>query len=268
MHLFEFTDQPWCPESVRGLVTDFICSFVAFFGVHRPMTEKLEELLDRTKAERIVDLCSGPGGPLVEIQRELEERGKAVPVVLSDKFPDAATFERIKARSGDKIAYEPSSVDARAVPDRLGGLRTLFEGLHHFAPEEASAILEDAARRRAPIAVFEITERSLLGVASTLAVPFAMPLFTPVIRPFKWSRLALTYLVPVASAVVFWDALVSNLRSYSLEELRAMTDAIDTRLAEERGDGAASGYAWEMGKDRVKHVTVTWLVGYPLSTTT
>mgnify|MGYP002624797696 CR=1 FL=1 len=249
--LFELTDQDWCPTIVRSLVTDFIESFVATVRLHRPMEDKLSALLKKTGATRIVDLCSGSGGPLVSIQRGLRARGQNVEVVLSDKYPDASRLAEIAGRA-EGVSYFTASVDATDVPEDLAGVRTLFEGLHHFEPEAARAILQNAVDREEPIAVFEITHRSWFGVASTFALPLTIPLFTPLIRPFRWSRLALTYLLPVAPAAIFWDSFVSNLRSYTTDELRDMTASLEGRP-----------YQWDIGSERVLAFRVTYAVGVP-----
>jgi hypothetical protein len=75
----------------------------------------------------------------------------------------------------------------------------------------------------------------------------------PWILPFRWSRLAWTYLLPAIPLVVLWDGIVSCLRSYTVPELRALAAA------------AGEGYAWEAGVGRVPRLPVplTWLVGYP-----
>ena len=43
------------------------------------------------------------------------------------------------------------------MPDELGGFRTLFNAFHHFPPERARAILEDAVHKGQGIGVFEFT---------------------------------------------------------------------------------------------------------------
>ena len=54
-----------------------------------------------------------------------------------------------------------------------------------------------------------------------------MPVFawilTPRMRPFRWSRLLLTYLLPLIPLVVLWDGLVSCCRTRTPQELLALT---------------------------------------------
>jgi len=48
----------------------------------------------------------------------------------------------------------------RRFRQRLKACARCFAGYHHFDPTSARAIFQDAARQRAPIAVFEITSET------------------------------------------------------------------------------------------------------------
>ena len=138
------------------------------------------------------------------------------------------------------------------MPAGLPGLRTLFAGLHHFRPTAARRILQDAVEQRRPIAVFEMTQRSPVPILGTLALPLVLLLVTPIIRPFRWSRLFWTYLVPVVPAFVAWDAFVSCLRTYSVPELQELVDGL-----------RQNGYTWEAGLEHSHLADVSYLIGYP-----
>ncbi|MCB9689054.1 MAG: hypothetical protein H6735_28685 [Alphaproteobacteria bacterium] len=120
------------------------------------------------------------------------------------------------------------------MPPELTGPRTLFNAFHHFRPEQARRILEDAVRAGEPIGVFEFVGRQPHAVPGMLGVPFAVAALVPFLRPFRWGWLPLTYLLPVLPLVVAWDGLVSCLRVYSPEELRALVVGLDT-------------YDWDIG---------------------
>jgi hypothetical protein len=77
-------------------------------------------------------------------------------------------------------------------------------------------------------------------------------LTAPFIRPFRWSRLFWTYLVPALPLVLAFDVVVSCLRVYSVPELRELTAGLD-------------GYRWDAGTVRGKPVPirVTYLIGVP-----
>jgi hypothetical protein len=53
-------------------------------------------------------------------------------------------------------------------------------------------------------------------------VPLGVLVLTPAVRPFRWSRLFWTYLVPVLPAAILFDGVVSTLRVYTPDEMLAM----------------------------------------------
>jgi len=248
-HFVELHELPWCPEVVRRLATDYLSTVSRIFGAHRPIVPRLRELLRDTGTNRVVDLCSGGSGPIVQIAKAL---GDEVSVVLTDLYPNETAFERA-ARSAASVRGELSSIDARAIPSRLGGVRTLFDAFHHFRPDDARRILRDAKDRGAGILVVEGTERSVRGVLSLcIAAPLLVLLLTPFVRPFTWWRFVLTYLVPLAPFLVLFDGVVSCLRTYTVEELRGFTREL-----------ASPEYLWDVGVDTVAGQPLTWLVGRP-----
>ena len=146
-------------------------------------------------------------------------------------------------------------MDATRVPDELVGFRTLFSAFHHFRPEQARTILADAVRKRQGIAIFEGTYHSALAMLLMLLVPLMVVLMTPFIRPFRWSRLFWTYLIPVVPLVSLFDGLVSCLRTYSVQELRELTEGLETK-----------NFQWEIGevKSTAGPIPITYLIGVPI----
>ena len=202
----------------------------------------------------MVDLCSGASGPVLHMLELLSEGEKyGVEVTLTDKYPNAEAFRQAAAKRPGQVNGLEHSVDALAVPAELRGFRTLFASLHHFPPGLARRILEDAARRGEGIGVFEFTERRLNAFLAMLLAPIVVLLLTPFVRPFRWSRMLWTYIIPVLPLVALWDGQVSNMRSYSLEELKELTRDI-----------AANGYRWEFGQVKYfPRLRATYLFGYP-----
>src|SRR5262249_32629164 len=154
---------------------------------------------------------------------------------LTDKYPNTAALGRV-ARTTPGIQFEPQPVSATELPARLAGFRTIFTAFHHFAPADARSILASVARDRQGLAIAEGTSRSLTALALMALVPLAVWVLTPAIRPFRWSRLFWTYLVPVIPAAVLFDGVVSCLRVYTPEEMLAMGREV-----------AGEAYDWDAG---------------------
>ena len=60
---FEFHDQKWFPKYLRDGVTDALQFILSLAGIYRPIVPLLNKAVEATRAKRIVDLCSGGGGP-------------------------------------------------------------------------------------------------------------------------------------------------------------------------------------------------------------
>jgi hypothetical protein len=248
--LFEFEDQPWLPDGIRNLQTDFLRHMSTVLHLYEPVVPLIDKVLRRISSRRIVDLCSGAAGPW----EQLLEMGWDVTVTLTDRYPNQVAFAQARARHAPRLDYCPDPVDARRLPENLDGMRILFNGFHHFRPADAQALLQVAVDQDAAIGIFEIAERTPRTLLSVLfGVPLLVFALTPGIRPLIWSRLFWTYCVPLAPLCIVWDGLVSMLRAYPPAELLAMATATG-------GD-----YQWECGRIArpFPAAPITYLLGHP-----
>ncbi len=232
LHLVEIHDLASCPPSLRNALTDFLAFTEKVAGAYDPVGPLLRQAIERTNARRIVDLCSGAGGPWARLGAQVP-----VPVLFTDLYPH-----------GENVI----PADARAVPEGLDGFRTIFTAFHHFRPAEARAILADAVRSRQGIGVFEIARRAPLEIAVVALTWLGTLVSVPFIRPWRWSRLLWTYLPPALPIVGTFDGVVSCLRTYSQAELAELVRGLDT-------------YDWEIGdfRGRWSPLRGTYLIGVP-----
>jgi hypothetical protein len=267
----EIADQPWCPAAVRDGLTDYLQFVIDRTAPYAAAAPLLADAL-RADAQRagtsaaggggaapVVDLGSGAGGPWRALAGQLAEAGVPVRVRLTDAYPNPAAFAWLARETGGVVTGEPRPVAADAVPAELAGFRTLFSAFHHFPPPVARRVLADAVARGRGIAVFEGTRRDARCLAFMFLVPLAILLVTPRLRPFRWSRLLLTYLLPVIPLIAFVDGVVSCLRTYTPDELRALAASIDPA-------GAAGGppvYEWRAGEAGTGPIPMTYLIGVP-----
>ena len=181
--------------------------------------------------------------------------GAYVSVCLSDHCPNLPAFERARCLSQQAITYHTEPVDATQVPPKLSGFRTMFTAFHHLRPDQARTVLADAVAKGEGIAVFEPGQRNLLVLfllPLLLLTPLRVLIATPFIRPFRWSRLFWTYLVPAVPLILLFDQIVSVLRWYSVPELHGLTAGLDH-------------YDWAIGTVRAKPIPfpITYLIGTP-----
>lgn len=241
LHLVEFHDLAWCPPSLRDALTDFLAFSLNLARAYDPAGPLLRRAVRRTGAHRIVDLCSGAGGPWRRLAKEV-----GVPVLLTDLYPHRG------ARVAGQLPVHPEPVDARAVPQALDGFRTVFTAFHHFRPAEARAILVDAVKQRQGIAIFEAARRAPWEIAVVALTWLGTLAAAPFVRPWRWSRFFWSYLPPVLPLLGTFDGIVSCLRVYSPAELRGLVRGLDT-------------YDWEIGDVRGgwSPLRGTYLIGTP-----
>ena len=142
----------------------------------------------------------------------------------------------------------PSYSDgAPATRQNAGGQRLRPQG----RPPDARLVLHAAASARQPIAIFEVSERSLRTLP-VLLTPLFVWLVTPFMRPFLWRRLFWTYVLPLVPLTCLWDGIVSQLRAYTPAELRAMCAGSDPMT-------------WEVGQISIAkgRGRLTYLIGFP-----
>ena len=186
---------------------------------------RIRAAMDAVGTTEILDLCSGGGGPWLTLGRELATRGP-VHIELSDLYPNVPAWRELSARSDGHLSFRSEPIDATDVPSSSRGVRTMFNAFHHFPPDVARAILADAVRKRRAIAIFEgINHRGAGFAAMPLQLP-AILLFTPLVRPFRWSRLLFTYGVPLIPLLVLFDGTMSMLRLYLEDDLRDLVRSV------------------------------------------
>jgi hypothetical protein len=257
--LLEIHDRPWFPGFLRDHVTDALQLLLNLAGVYRPIVPRLRQALQQAHARHIIDLCSGAGGPWPRLAESLRREGSlSFVVLLTDKYPHTEISPLATASAEKQRTYfhrEP--VDATHVPAELSGFRTIFNSFHHFPPPEARSILQDAAEKHQGIGIFETPGRHAVTLLLVCLIPVGYFLLAPVQRPFRWSRLFWTYLLPVIPFVLFFDGIVSCLRVYSPRELQELVSALPA---------SENGYDWQIGVERggLLRVPVTYLIGIPI----
>jgi hypothetical protein len=255
LKLFEIHDQRWFPEFLRREVLEALQMILERTNAYRPIAGRLRQALDYSGAREVLDLFSGAGGPWPSLISFYESEGAPpIEVLLTDKFPAASNGGNRCKVSTNRIHFMGESVDATAIPDRLPGFRTIFSSFHHFDRVQAVCFLQDSAQNRQGIGIFEIASRHAFTLGSVFTMPALDWLFAIFRRPFRWSRILWTYVIPIVPAVLFVDGLISCLRAYSLADLHAMTAAVHGR-----------DYEWQIGEESMSRLPlrVTYLLGFP-----
>ncbi|KAJ5746608.1 hypothetical protein N7520_011790 [Penicillium odoratum] len=235
--LLEIGDQTWCPSWLhqheqfalsqlwrlkvpgwsRGSLATQACAV-------------LKEYLQDLSSYTFMDICAGAGGPTPllesELNKELEPGKQPVQFVLSDLYPYIEEWERISKKQ-ENIRYIDTPVDARAVP-RFSEIekecRIFNICFHHFGDEDAAGILKNAIDSTNSFIIFEITARDLRTCLYSPLV-FFWTFFVTLLG--YWNspiHLLFTFGFPVAPLAIWFDGLISCLRTRTPEEVRALLD--------------------------------------------
>ena len=256
IRLFEFEDAEWLPSAVRDGGLDFLRHIIGATKFYECTAPILSRAIAETGSSSIVDLCSGGGGPIEQLRVQVSaDVGRDLNVTLTDRFPNLPAFRWLEQRNKGHLSFRAVSTDAARVPADLAGFRTMFSAAHHFEPDALREVLRDAVKAGRGIALFDASEKGIrpfLGIPVILVMhPILYVLGTPFIRPFKWSRLFLTYLVPVIPIYTMWDGIASGFRTYQPDELLAIAHSV-----------GANDYQWTAGKLKNRiGANVAYLVG-------
>lgn len=256
IQLFEFEDFPWFPNFLRMCMTNYIRTFHRLLGSRTEIAGLIDKIFQKSPQTHILDLCSGAGGPMLDVMETLKtehQRGD-LQLTLSDLYPNSKAAKRINSDNNAGVRYHETPINATDVPDDQKGLRTMICSLHHMAPDTAKRILKDAKDDRQPFLAYEISDNSQPKAIWWIAIPFTYLLvffITPFVRPMTWQQLVFTYLIPLLPLFIAWDGAVSNARTYTLSDM-------DLLLADLRSDD----YEWETGTLKGK-AKKNYLLGIP-----
>ncbi len=201
-------------------MTDYLQFIFNKFDMYEPVVHELNKVIQERNNHAIVDLCSGSGGPVKAIRRNfIRYYKKEIPIILTDKFIP----ERIINYLPMGITFYKDPVDARAIPENLKGLRTMFSSLHHFSYEEIKFIIRNILKSGEAFAFFDSGNKNLAMILAIIVFhPLFMIVFTPFIKPFSFSRIFFTYVIPLVMFFTIWDGIISILNLHSKKKFTNM----------------------------------------------
>ena len=253
LHLVEFEDLKWFPKNIRNYMTDFLQFTANKFDFYKTITPVLKKGVDASGTKQIIDLASGGGGGWLKLSEHISKEMPDVKVRLTDFYPNITAFKRTQEKNPNVFTFEEKSVNALDVPKELKGLRTQFLSLHHFRPDDAQEIFQNAVDSNNPIAIFEAQKRSVGDFIKFFFSPINVLILTPFIRPFSFGRLLFTYLIPIVPIFVWWDGLVSVLRTYSDKEIHGLIAKL------KNGDS----FDWEVSFVKNGPIKIYYVLGTP-----
>tara|TARA_B100001971_G_scaffold37960_1_gene32965 strand:+ start:6245 stop:7003 length:759 start_codon:yes stop_codon:yes gene_type:complete len=221
IQFIELQDLAALPHIIRDGVTSYLEFLLRVFKIYDPVHLSIKEVLKDRPINRIIDLCSGGGGPSLNMANYFKD----TPILLTDLYPNLSAFK--KAAQISNIDYINFSVNALDYKFQKGDLLTLYTAFHHFNDGDAKKLIQNAVASQSSICISEFVQRDLKSIALVLPSPIGMLFLMPLVRPFQLSRLFFTYIIPLIPFVTLWDILVTVLRIRTKSELMEMVKDID-----------------------------------------
>ena len=241
--LLELHEQSWIPSSLRSDLQIGLSTMVRTLRLYHDVWKKLQHWVQTAQVDEILDLCSGAGGPAQTlVEASLAATGDSPRMILSDLYPQEESMQSLCEKYPKWIQQAPEPVDATSVGSAgYNGegkvrARSLIACFHHFPPELATQMVQDAIHHRAPVLILEPMTRSVQALLNaTVGSGFLVPLLRLTQKP----RSPGTFLrFPLNALQCLFDGMVSVMRTYTPEEIRAMTDV------------EGSDYVWEIGVEK------------------
>lgn len=245
IQLFEFEDLSWLPNIIRTGATNLLNVFHQWLGTSEVLAKLLTNSQQKAPFSQIVDLGAGSGGPMMKAVEKINKKhpqGKDISLLLTDKYPDAATVQQINNLNKPHIKYASYSVDAAELENTPVGLKTMVASFHHMPPAAAQRILASAEKNNESILIYEILENNIPVIIWALLLPISLSILvvmamflTPFVRPLNFSQLFFTYIIPLIPIVYAWDGQASIMRTYTFQDITGLM-----------GQSSNKHYKWEI----------------------
>jgi hypothetical protein len=245
LQLFEFNDAPWTPPLLRETIVEALSRSLRWGGLLRGLVEPFSRFVADTRAEEVLDLCAGAGGPAAIFLEELTRSGGPVPrFVLSDLFPRPEAWAALRASHPGRIDFVPGPVDATRIPPALGRgrPRVIINALHHFPPAVAQPLLLGAAEGAPGLFIADAVVRNPLRFAALFPAGVGALLAAPLLaKDRRLARALLTWFTPLALGASLWDGSISAMRAYGREDLEAFVAPLGDAWRWSSGEFAFGG---------------------------
>jgi hypothetical protein len=206
----ELEDLPYFPKSLRNFQTEFIGFVVVRFNIYEAFIKHIRSL---PHSDKMIDLCSGSGEVAVHV---FKESNCFSHLILSDKFPNILFNDK-------QISYEPNSMDVLQMDFHSGVCYTMFNAFHHFKDEDKLKIVKKIIDTGSQSFFVEILEPSIVCFLKVLFMTTIGTFFlTPLIRPFSFKRIFLTYILPINIFTITYDGIISVFKSRTTKKYKKL----------------------------------------------
>ena len=220
----QFITTKWFPKLLKQLIAEFLNWFVQTVRATKPFVSVIEKGLSSSKKREIINI----------------------------DFKIGAGIETVKPFLKNDIRV--SSVPISQFNTSKNGLYLFVNSFHQLPPEKAKQILEKIVLSKNPLVIVEGNNDSLWQIVGmTIFVPLSVLLTACFVRPFRWSRLLFTYLIPILPIIIMIDGCLALFKLYNPKDLKELVNSLDVQ-----------SYKWEASKnDNGRGGKIMYLIGQP-----
>lgn len=175
--------------------------------------------------KQITDLATGTGESVEFLLKHLDKAKSDVQIVGTDLFPNVDVLENLRLKYPENFNYVADQVNVFDLKnsDNEKKFYTIFTAFHHFHERDAVDFLRSAVGSQSELLVFEMGGRFDVLKYLWLPVGFFMFMLAPFTsKKWKWGKFIVSTIIPIIPVMVVFDGIVSNLRTYTENELREL----------------------------------------------
>lgn len=219
----QLINTKWCPRPVKKLCAEFLSWFVVKVNATKPFIPVVENALIESKINNIINLEFDLGAGIETVKPFLNQHLAIISIPLS----------------------EINTQQQR-------GMYLFVNSFHQLSTISAKKTLAEIAKSRNPVVVVEGNNDSLWQlVGMTIFLPVTVILSAPFVKPFRWSRILFTYIIPVLPVIMVIDGCIGLLKLYNPKDLNELTSSIKV-----------PDYKWTTGKkDNGRGGKIIYLTG-------
>ncbi len=197
------------PKYLKQLMNEFLSWFVLKVNASKPFIPVINEVLNQTNQKKINYIELNAGGGIETVKPFLDEN---VEVNISD-------FNEFNVQNI--------------------GVYLFVNSFHLLSVDKAIKALNDITEKGHPIVIVEGNNDSLWQIVGmTFFVPLTVLIASPFVKPFRFTRLIFTYVIPILPLILVIDGCLALIKLYNPNDLKELVSKLNT-----------TSYEWKMGKN-------------------
>ncbi len=234
---WQFSQSSWMPKVLKNFMPEFLDFIVSLVEANKPFLDILQ--LSPDKKIEFYLYAPEVGGSSVHLVSHLRKQFPESTIhVISNELSSARKehLQRVQP-----LLNEASFIHLKEIPKKTTHMQRIVISInqaHLLCDQKLIAQLNLMTNLFDQILIGEGNNKSVRQVIGMLLLsPLVALALSPRVKPFRWSRLFFTYVIPIFPIMISWDGIVALFKIRSPEQIRC--------LAETRCN---PGWAWQSGK--------------------